>query len=79
MIKYQSPLLTRSVHIVVDGVSSMRPLDRATALDRMRVSGATLTTTESVLFEILQDSTDPHFKEVSKLLKGHNKLPKGLL
>ncbi|CAE8719406.1 unnamed protein product, partial [Polarella glacialis] len=49
-------LLSRGyqVHILADGVSSQRPMDREFALDRLRQSGCFVTTTESVLFELLR-------------------------
>lgn len=61
------------VHVVTDGCSSRAPADRAAALDRMKQSGAFLTTHESVIFELLQDSKHPNFKEVSALIR--NTLP----
>ena len=38
----------------------------------MRDAGAVVTTTESVLFDLLRDSNHPNFKAVSALLKEHN-------
>ena len=60
------------VHIVVDAVSSQRPLDREVALSRMQHSGAYLTTVESILFLLAKDSKHKAFKTVSSLLKKHN-------
>ena len=57
------------VHVVVDGVSSQRPADRAVGLSRMAQSGAFLTTSEMVLFQLLKDATHPDFKEISALVK----------
>jgi nicotinamidase-related amidase len=59
------------VHVVVDGVSSIRMFDRAVALHRMEKSGAYLVSAESLLFELLRTSTDPNFKAVSGLIKQH--------
>jgi hypothetical protein len=39
------------------------------ALQRMRDSGAILTTSESVIFELLETSRHPHFKTISNMLK----------
>ena len=39
--------------IIVDGVSSQRPSDRAVALRRMERAGAVLSTAESTLFQLL--------------------------
>eukprot|EP00698_Gefionella_okellyi_P005883 TRINITY_DN15314_c0_g1_i1.p1 TRINITY_DN15314_c0_g1~~TRINITY_DN15314_c0_g1_i1.p1 ORF type:complete len:198 (-),score=30.46 TRINITY_DN15314_c0_g1_i1:114-707(-) len=59
-------------HVVVDGVSSQRPVDRSSALRRMKQAGAFLTTSESVLFELMRDATHPRFREISALLKQAN-------
>jgi len=58
-----------TVHIVADGVSSQRAGDRATALQRLQQAGAVVTSTESVLFELLRSKDSPHFKQVSALAK----------
>jgi nicotinamidase-related amidase len=55
--------------IVEDCVSSRRPGDKKVAIDRMRSSGAVITTSESILFELLRYSGTPEFKEISKLVK----------
>ena len=57
------------VHVCVDAVSSIRPEDRAVALRRMESAGAYLTTTESVLFEMLGDANSKHFKAVSACVR----------
>jgi len=56
-------------YVVVDATGSRREQDRQTALSRMEISGALLTTTESVLFEWCHDSRHPHFKQVSRWVK----------
>eukprot|EP01147_Barroeca_monosierra_P008899 gene8899-1243_t len=56
------------VHVVADGVSSRTMVDRHFALARMRQAGAQITTCESILFQIMQDSKHPNFKEVQKLI-----------
>eukprot|EP01125_Pyxidicula_operculata_P016732 TRINITY_DN5788_c0_g1_i1.p1 TRINITY_DN5788_c0_g1~~TRINITY_DN5788_c0_g1_i1.p1 ORF type:complete len:140 (-),score=15.90 TRINITY_DN5788_c0_g1_i1:84-503(-) len=58
-----------SVHLLVDGTSSQRQFDRMTAFSRLREAGVLLTTTESVLFQIIGDATHPNFKAVSNLAK----------
>eukprot|EP00922_Rhytidocystis_sp_ex-Travisia-forbesii_P056580 GHVS01083729.1.p1 GENE.GHVS01083729.1~~GHVS01083729.1.p1 ORF type:complete len:286 (-),score=33.79 GHVS01083729.1:261-1118(-) len=58
-----------SVHLICDGISSQRAIDRSTALRRMQQAGAHLTTSESVLFELISDSTHPNFKPISALMK----------
>eukprot|EP00033_Pygsuia_biforma_P000677 GCRY01000796.1.p1 GENE.GCRY01000796.1~~GCRY01000796.1.p1 ORF type:complete len:197 (-),score=53.14 GCRY01000796.1:73-663(-) len=57
------------VHIAADAVSSQRPYDREFALDRLRQVGANVTTSESLLFDLLHEAEGPVFKEVSKLSK----------
>ncbi|CAI8013727.1 Isochorismatase domain-containing protein 2 [Geodia barretti] len=57
------------VHILADGCSSRSQVDRMLALERLRAAGAFLTTSESVVFELLGDSKHPNFKEVQALVK----------
>lgn len=58
------------VYVAVDALSSRRPLDRDTALQRMASAGAILTTVESVLFEWCQRAGTAEFKQISKLVVG---------
>lgn len=57
------------VHVVVDGCSSRSQVDRAVALSRLRQSGAFLTTSESVVLQLLRDSRHPRFRQVQQLIK----------
>jgi hypothetical protein len=57
------------VHIVADAVSSCNKEEIPIALDRIRQAGGKVTTTESVLFQIMADSTHPQFRTISKLVK----------
>lgn len=57
------------VYIPADAVGSRRPVDREFALQRMCDSGAVITTTESILFELCQTAGTPEFKEISQLVK----------
>ena len=57
------------VIVAVDAVGSRRRLDHDTALRRLEVAGATLTTVEAVAFEWIADSKHPHFKAVSRLVR----------
>lgn len=57
------------VTLLADGVSSQRAHDRAIALERISKAGAVITTTESVLFELLRDAKNPHFKKMLPLFK----------
>lgn len=58
-----------SVHVVTDGVSSQRPMDRSTAFRRLEQAGAWLTTYESLLFQLLRSKDHSAFKQVSELCK----------
>jgi len=57
------------VYLVRDGVSSRKELDHNTAIERMRQVGVIVTTTESVLFELLVKANTPEFKEIAKIVK----------
>ncbi|XP_064388542.1 isochorismatase domain-containing protein 2-like [Halichondria panicea] len=57
------------VHVIADGVSSRTQVDRIFAIERLRAAGAFISTSESVIFELLGDSKHPKFKEVQPLIK----------
>jgi nicotinamidase-related amidase len=57
-----------TVHLVVDGVSSQRELDRTVGIERARQSGALVTSCESVLFQLMGSADHPSFKAVSALV-----------
>jgi len=57
------------VFIPVDAISSRYQIDHETALCRLETSGATLVTTEMVLFELCESSSSPDFKSISQLIK----------
>lgn len=57
------------VHIIVDGVSSQRVNDRATALHRLSQSGAFLATSEMALFQMMVDTKYPEFKAISAICR----------
>lgn len=59
----------RTVFVVRDAVGSRKTADRDAAIGRMREAGATIVTTEMVLFEWLGSSDHPRFKQVLKLVK----------
>ena len=58
-----------SVFVVVDAVSSRSLSNKQVALNRMEASGATLVTTEMILFEWLEVAGTPEFKAIQKLIK----------
>lgn len=57
------------VNLAADAVSSRKEIDYQTAIQRMRQHGVEVTTTESILFELLNVCGTPQFKEVSKIVK----------
>jgi len=57
------------VHVPHDAVNSRRPADKEWALHRMAAAGATITATESALFELLECCDSSDFKTVAKLIK----------
>lgn len=59
----------KEVIVVQDAISSRNLLDHNSALQEMQSWGARITTTETLLFELLQDAKHPCFKEISRLIK----------
>jgi len=57
------------VNLASDAVSSRKEIDYSVALQRMQHHGAELTTTEAILFELLNVCGTPQFKEISKIVK----------
>jgi nicotinamidase-related amidase len=55
--------------IVEDCVSSRKPGDKKTAVERMRQEGARITTFESLLFELTRHSRNEVFKNISAIVK----------
>jgi nicotinamidase-related amidase len=57
------------VIVPADAVLSRKKLDWRWGLERMKDMGAKITTSESILFELLGSSKDPQFKEVSRRIR----------
>ncbi len=57
------------VYLAVDAIGARGDIDKEIALRRMETSGATLTTTESALFEWCEKSGTPEFKQISQLVR----------
>lgn len=57
------------VNLAVDAVSSRKKTDYQTALKRMQNLGVEITTTEAILFELLDVCGTPEFKEILKIIK----------
>ncbi len=57
------------VMVPVDAIGSQSERDHDFALRRMETSGATITTTQSLLFEWTETSLHPRFREISAIVK----------
>ncbi|HMK35907.1 MAG TPA: hydrolase [Desulfomonilaceae bacterium] len=57
------------VQVIADAVSSRTPENKAIGLDRCKVSGASITSTETALFELLQKAEGEAFKQMLKVVK----------
>jgi len=57
------------VHLAADAVSSRTAGNREIGIRRMTESGAILTSTEMVLFELLKTAADPKAKELFRVVK----------
>jgi hypothetical protein len=57
------------VYVAADAVGSRFEIDYRIALERMNSAGATLTTTESALFEWCEIAGTPEFKQISQLAR----------
>lgn len=57
------------VMLCTDAIGSRKAYDHEIALRRMAHEGASLGTSESLLFELLQSSLHPQFKAISALVK----------
>lgn len=55
--------------VIEDCVSSRKPSDKRTAVERMRAEGVIISSLESVLFELTRYSGTDTFKAISKLVK----------
>ena len=55
--------------VVTDCISSRNAGDREVAIERMRMEGAVVTTTESILFELAGVAGTGEFKSISRLVK----------
>lgn len=55
--------------VLNDAISSRSIYDFSTAIAEMRDCGARITSTETVLFELLRNSKASEFKEISQLIK----------
>ncbi len=59
----------KQVVVLNDAISSRSPLDLLTAIEEMRNCGARISSTETVIFELVKNSASPIFKEIIKIIK----------
>jgi nicotinamidase-related amidase len=57
------------VLIVRDATSSHTMIDRETALDRMEKAGATITTTEAIIYELTEKAGTDEFRKILEIIK----------
>lgn len=57
------------ITIIADAVSSRTEQNRETALDRLAGEGASISSTEMALFELLKTARHPQFREIARLVK----------
>lgn len=57
------------VQVVADAVSSRTLANRQIGLERMRALGAQITSTETLLFELMKTSSHPNFRDIAKLIR----------
>jgi len=58
------------VHVASDAVSSRTEWNWHIGLERMRAAGAVISSTEMIIYELLQSSGTPAFKELLPYLRG---------
>ena len=57
------------VYVCGDAITSRKPTDTELAIARMRQAGAIVTSTESVIFEMVQEAGTDLFKQILKVVK----------
>jgi len=62
-------LSTYRVHVISDAVSTRLPENRRVGLERMAAAGATLSSTEMFLFELLVEAGTDTFRKTLELIK----------
>ena len=58
-----------AVHVAADAVSSRTERNRDLGLAKMAAGGAVVTSTETALFEMLEEAGSPEFKAISRLVR----------
>jgi nicotinamidase-related amidase len=57
------------VHVIADATSARKEIDWRLGIEKMRQSGAIVTTTEAVTFELLRTAEAEAFKEFQEMIK----------
>lgn len=57
------------VLVVKDATSSHAAIDKETAMERMKGSGATITTTEAVIYELTERAGTEEFRKILEIIK----------
>jgi len=55
--------------VAVDAIASRRASDKETAVARMQQAGVVVSTTEALLFELVERCDHPRFKDILRLIK----------
>ncbi len=58
-----------NVHAIADAVSSREPENRRIGLKKIETAGGSLTTVETVLFELLKTAENKNFSDIVKLIR----------
>ncbi len=58
-----------NVYLIADAVSSRKKTDYEISLKKMQAEGAKLASTEMIIFQMMKDSKDNNFKEISNIVK----------
>ncbi len=59
------------VYLAADAMSSRKVIDHEIAVKRMQSEGATLATSESIIFELCENSSRIEFKNISNIIKNN--------
>jgi len=57
------------VQAIADAISSRTEINKEIGLERMKAAGASIGSVESCVFELLETSVSPEFKQILKLIK----------
>lgn len=57
------------VHLVADATSSRNLMDKQIGLDKMRTSGAVISSVEMLIYELLESKDAHEFKDILKIVK----------